>query len=62
VKVNAEDEMPLQLSVHTVDDIPAKAFVKKLAEGEAYHNLMHFLGFKMCLCFYFIFHANNTFT
>jgi hypothetical protein len=36
VKVNAEDEMLLQLSVHTVDDIPAKAFVKKLAEGEAY--------------------------
>jgi len=36
MKVKAKDEMLPQLFVHTVDDVFAKAFVKKLAKGEAY--------------------------
>jgi len=36
MKVKVEDEMLPQLFVHTADDVFAKAFVKKLAKGEAY--------------------------
>jgi hypothetical protein len=36
VKVKAKDEMLPQLSVYIAADILAKAFVKKLVEGEAY--------------------------
>lgn len=36
VKVKAEDEMLPQLFVHTIDDVFAKAFMKKLVKGEAY--------------------------
>lgn len=39
MKDEAKDEMPAQLSIHTTEDILAKVFVKKLAEGEAYKNL-----------------------
>jgi hypothetical protein len=38
VKVKAKDEMLWQLSVHTVNNVPTKAFVKKLVKGGAYQN------------------------
>jgi hypothetical protein len=38
VKVQAKDEMLWQLSVHTVNNVPTKAFVKKLVKGGAYQN------------------------
>jgi hypothetical protein len=38
VKVKKEDEVLPQLFVHTINDFLTKAFVKKLAEGEAYQN------------------------
>jgi len=38
VKVKAKDEMLSQLSVNTIDEVPAKAFVKKLVKGEVYQN------------------------
>ena len=38
VKVKAKDEMLSQLSVHTIDEVPTKAFVKKLDKGGAYQN------------------------
>jgi hypothetical protein len=36
IKVEVEDAMLTQLSVHTANNVPAKAFVKKLVEEEAY--------------------------
>ena len=38
VRVKVKDEILSQLSVYTVNDVPAKAFVKKLAKRETYHN------------------------
>jgi hypothetical protein len=36
IKVEVEDEMLSQLSVHTANNVPTKAFVKKLVKEEAY--------------------------
>jgi hypothetical protein len=38
VRIKVEDEMLSQLFVHTIDNILAKVFMNKLAEGETYHN------------------------
>jgi len=38
VKKKKKDEVLLHLFVHTINDFPTQAFVKKLAEGEAYQN------------------------
>jgi hypothetical protein len=38
VKVKKKDEVLPHLFVHTINDFPTQAFVKKLAEGEAYQN------------------------
>jgi hypothetical protein len=33
-----EDEVLPQLFIHIIDEIPARAFVRRLAEGEAYQS------------------------
>jgi hypothetical protein len=33
-----EDEVLPQFSVHTIDEIPARAFMRRLAEGDVYQN------------------------
>jgi hypothetical protein len=33
-----EDEVLPQFYVHTIDEIPAKAFMRRLAEGDVYQN------------------------
>ena len=38
VRVKVKDEILSQLSVYTVNDVPVKAFVKKLAKRETYQN------------------------
>ena len=38
VRIKVKDEMLSQLFVHTIDNILAKVFMNKLAEGETYHN------------------------
>jgi len=38
IKVKTEDEILSQLSIHTVNEIPAKAFVRMLASRESYQN------------------------
>jgi hypothetical protein len=37
-KVKVEDEMLPQLSIHTVGEILTRAFVRKLANGDKFHN------------------------
>jgi hypothetical protein len=36
VKIKVKDEMLSQLSVHIINDIPVKAFMKQLVEWETY--------------------------
>jgi hypothetical protein len=38
VRDKIEDEVLPQLSVYTVDEIPAKSFVRRLADEEVYQN------------------------
>jgi hypothetical protein len=38
VRAEIEDEVLPQLSVYTVDEIPTRAFVRRLAEEEVYQN------------------------
>jgi hypothetical protein len=38
VEANIEDEILPQLFVYTVDEVTAKTFMKKLAEGKVYQN------------------------
>ena len=38
VRAEIEDEVLPQLSVYTVDEIPTRAFVRRLAEKEVYQN------------------------
>ncbi|KAL9390453.1 hypothetical protein Peur_019058 [Populus x canadensis] len=39
VRVKVKDKILSQLSVHIDNDVSTKAFVKKLAKRETYHNL-----------------------
>ena len=38
IVVNMEDEMLPQLTVHSLEELPTKTFVRRLAEGEKFQN------------------------